>query len=192
MKFKIAVLGSLLLPLMSSICVAEAGKLGMGLLVGEPTGFSAKYWLSDKAAVDGGLALHYGYHDHYYCDGDYYRRYGYYDGPCSDRRLRFQMHGDFLWHFDLPANLPGRLPFNFGLGARLITPYTEVGLRIPLGISYLFDNLPLDIFAELAPVFVFAPYTGGDLDGGVGARFYFGGPPTSTSAPTRRSRRSRG
>jgi hypothetical protein len=171
----------------TAIC-AETGKLGLGVMVGQPTGVNVKYWLTDKTAIDGGLGLRYGYHDRHFCDDDYYRRHGYYPNDCSDRESRLQIHADYLWHFDLPANLPGRLPFNVGVGARIVTPYTEFGMRIPLGVSYLFDNIPLDVFCELAPVIQLAPFSGLDLDGGVGARFYFGGPPAAGGHSSRHRR----
>ena len=179
MRIRIVALAFILQGLALAPTWADAGKLGLGVELGQPFGISAKYWVSDQAAIDGGLGGHYGHHAHHYCDDDFYYRHGYYDDGCSDSYVRLDLHSDFLWHFDLPANLPGRLPVYIGAGARLITPYTEVGLRIPLGITYLFDNVPIDLFAEIVPVFVFAPYAAGDLDGGVGIRFYFGGPATT-------------
>ena len=188
MRARVIALGLILQGMALAPSWAEAGKLGLGIVLGEPFGISAKYWLSDQAAIDGGIGARYGHHDHYYCDDAFYRGHGYYDDHCEDRTSRLEVHSDFLWHFDLPVNLPGRLPVYIGAGARLVTPDTEFGLRIPIGITYLFDNVPIDLFAELAPVFVIAPYSDGDLDGGVGVRYYFGGPSTAAPRPTHRRR----
>lgn len=45
--------------------------LGIGLMVGEPTGFSLKYWTSESNALDGGLAWSLGPNDGLYVHGDY-------------------------------------------------------------------------------------------------------------------------
>ena len=49
---------------------------------------------------------------------------------------------------------------------------SQAGLRLPLGLSYLM-NQTYRIFAEIVPVVRFAPDTGGDVDGGIGVRYYF-------------------
>src|SRR5882672_5942427 len=65
------------------------GDFGLGAMFGAPTGLSMKYWYSSSAALDGGLAWHFG-------DDD-----------------RFQIHADHLWHIPVAAlAVPnGRLPF---------------------------------------------------------------------------------
>lgn len=49
----------------------------------------------------------------------------------------------------------------------------EFGIRIPVGLAYLFADIPVDIFAELAPVVNITSDTGFDLTGGIRARYYF-------------------
>ena len=130
----------------------QARDFGVGAILGSPTGFSLKYWLTDTTAVDGAFAWHFGDHN------------------------RFQFHADHLWHIRLPeVNVPdGRLPFYVGAGLRVISgPDAEAGVRIPLGLSYLLSKAPLEFFAEIVPVIDFAPDTEADLDGGIGVRYYF-------------------
>ena len=68
----------------------------------------------------------------------------------------------------------GRLPVYFGLGLRVLAGgHAQAGIRLPLGLSYLADRAPVEVFAELVPVLKFAPDTGGDVEGGVGVRYYF-------------------
>jgi hypothetical protein len=89
---------------------------------------------------------------------------------------RFQIHSDALWHFLAPnLKIPeGMLTPYLGLGLRVLAgDHSQAGIRIPLGVSYLFGSAPLEAFAELAPVAEFAPDSGLDIDGGVGLRFYF-------------------
>jgi hypothetical protein len=128
------------------------GNFGVGAILGAPTGFSAKYWATEMLAFDGAAAWHF-----------------------SDDS-RFQIHSDALWHFMIP-NMKvseGILPGYLGLGLRVLAgDHPEAGIRIPVGLSYLFGSAPLEAFAEIAPVARFAPDSGIGLDGGVGLRFYF-------------------
>jgi len=70
----------------------------------------------------------------------------------------------------------GKLPLYFGGGARILFKRHEddrFGLRAPVGLAYMFDNVPVDIFAELAPTLDLAPGTRFSVYGGIGARYYF-------------------
>jgi hypothetical protein len=126
--------------------------LGVGVVLGAPTGLTAKYWMTDMLAFDGAVAWHFG-------DDD-----------------RFQIHSDALWHFMVPnLTVPeGTLPLYVGMGLRVLAgDHSEAGIRIPFGVSYLLAHAPLEFFAEIAPVVEFAPDTDAGVDGGVGLRFYF-------------------
>jgi hypothetical protein len=130
------------------------GKLGAGVMVGEPTGMSLKYWLNDTLALDG--AIGWSFHD----NTDLY------------------MQSDVLWHnFDLIPVPQGRLPLYFGVGGlvrvRDNNNDNQVGVRAPVGLSYMFDNVPVDIFVEIAPAIDFAPDVRGEITGGVGIRYWF-------------------
>ena len=130
----------------------QPGDFGVGAMFGAPTGLSLKYWFTESMAVDGALAWHFG-------DDD-----------------RFQIHADHLWHIPIPGwNVPnGRLPVYIGAGLRVIAgDHSEAGIRIPLGLSYLVANAPVEVFAEIVPIVEFAPETSGELDGAVGIRYYF-------------------
>jgi len=134
---------------------SESGRFGAGIIVGEPTGASLKYWLNDTMAVDG--AFGWSFHD----DSDFY------------------LHSDVLWHnFDLIPVSQGRLPVYFGVGGlvrfRDNNEDNQVGIRVPVGLSYMpDDNLPVDIFAEIGPAIDIAPDVQGEVTGGVGIRYWF-------------------
>jgi hypothetical protein len=130
------------------------GKFGAGLIVGEPTGASLKYWFNDLVAIDGAIGL--SLHDH------------------SDLYL----HSDILWHnFDLIPVSQGKAPVYFGVGGLLRFRNSgeddQFGIRVPVGVSYLFDNAPVDIFAEIGPALDLTPAVRGEVTGGVGIRFWF-------------------
>jgi hypothetical protein len=135
-------------------------QFGIGIIAGEPTGLSVKYWLDDTQAIDGAAAWS-------FWDDD-----------------GFQLHADYLWHnFDLidAGGVEGKLPVYYGVGARLKFEEdngkgddgdTVFGIRVPLGISYLFEQGRLDVFAEIVPVLDLAPDVDLDLQLAVGLRFY--------------------
>jgi len=133
--------------------INEAGNFGLGPLIGEPTGLSVKYWLSDKMAIDGGAAWS-------FVDPD-----------------GFQLHADFLFHkFDLFHISDGSLPLYFGAGGRV--KFVEhgdnrAGLRGPVGVSYFIPKSRVELFAEVAPVLDLAPTTTLEWNGGIGLRVYF-------------------
>jgi hypothetical protein len=134
-----------------------AHRFGAGVILGEPTGASLKYWLNDTMAIDGAIGA--SFNDDNDDDSDFY------------------LHSDILWHnFDLLKVPKGQLPVYFGVGALVRFRDDEdnqVGVRIPVGLSYMFDNLPIDIFAEIAPAIDVAPDVQGEITGGIGIRFWF-------------------
>jgi hypothetical protein len=132
----------------------NSGKFGAGIILGEPTGVSLKYWLSDVMAVDGAA------------------------GWSTADHTDFYLHGDILWHkFDWITVPQGRLPFYFGIGGlvriRDDNNDNQVGIRAPIGLSYMFDREPIDIFVEIGPAIDIAPSVRGDITGGIGIRYWF-------------------
>ena len=49
----------------------------------------------------------------------------------------------------------------------------KLGARIPVGLEYLFEDIPLGAFFELVPVLNLTPDTDFDLEAGAGIRFFF-------------------
>jgi hypothetical protein len=145
----------------------EANKtFGAGLELGSPSGLNGKYFLSRDQALDFGI----GYLGHYYYD-----RYG------------ANLYLDYLWH---PVSLVSaeafELPLYFGIGGRIWDFGDDrandhgfaLGARVPLGVSFDFNNVPLDVFVQLtfvADFFIdYGPhrfYPG--IDGSIGIRYWF-------------------
>jgi hypothetical protein len=143
---------------------------GLGLMLGAPTGLTGKYFLSGDTAIDFGIGA-----------------IGYYRG-----RDGLHLHADFLWHpVTLAKAEPFWLPLYFGVGGRFFsfdddiddndiddTEGFALGVRAPVGIAMDFNNVPLDVFFELALVvdFLFDYYDDGvdvDLNGAIGLRYWF-------------------
>lgn len=127
---------------------------GIGVQLGEPFGVNGKYWVNDCMALDAAA------------------------GWSPAGHSAGEIHGDFLIHdFDLLKPSQGRLPVYVGAGmlARFRTDNRGNlgGFRLPLGVSYMFDNSPVDVFAEIAPEIIVAPFTRGGFGGAVGVRFWF-------------------
>jgi hypothetical protein len=149
--------------LISWSATAQAGDFGLGIMIGEPTGLSGKLWLSPKSAVDAGLAWSF-------------------QGDGS-----FHLHLDYLLHdFKLIPVDKGKLPLYYGIGGRfLIHDHNKwwdehhndndvhIGLRIPVGLEYIFTGDKVGIFLEIAPVLDLAPDTDLDFNGGIGVRYFF-------------------
>lgn len=128
------------------------GGTGLGVMVGEPTGLSAKTWVSGNTALDLGLAWS-------FVD----------DGAAH-------LHGDYLFHnfgaFDVDR---GALPVYYGIGLRAIfrDDDARLGLRVPVGVDYIFSGSRADLFFELAPLLDLTPETEFRLNGAAGMRYFF-------------------
>ena len=152
-------------------------RFGIGLELGAPTGLSGKYFLGGQVAVQGGV-------------GVIRQWYRYEDA--------LHAHAELVWH---PAVIHRSravtIPLHLGVGARLLDEEgycwdgnswfrcdndTHLGIRAPIGVSFLLGNVPMDIFVELAMVIDVLEFDDNDymhdhdragLDGVMGARYYF-------------------
>ena len=133
-------------------CLAQ-GKFGIGIIVGEPTGVSAKIWLGQRSAID--LAAAWSFAD----------------------EEALHLHGDYVKHFfDLIDVSKGSLPLYVGIGGRVKFGENDdfIGVRIPVGLAYLFEGIPLDVFLEVVPLLDVAPDTEFTLNAAIGVRYFFG------------------
>ena len=140
--------------------------VGLGLILGEPSGVTGKFWTSKTNAVDAGLAYSF--------------------------NSFVLIYGDYLWHFfNALENAPSAkdvAPYVGVGGAFFISSesnrkseslFTDsgsvgLGLRIPLGLEWTPSSVPIGVFLEIAPGIGFIPSTYGFFQGGIGVRYYFG------------------
>lgn len=138
----------------------DKGTFGVGIIVGEPLGVTAKLYLTDDRAVQAAV-------------GSAFIGGG------------LQFHGDYVFH---PYILQSRdsfvLPFYVGPGVRLID-YSNgrdsnafaLGVRGVAGLLFDFNAVPLDAFFEVAPVLEYKFSDGAgfqlSLNVGAGIRYYF-------------------
>jgi hypothetical protein len=128
-------------------------QLGLGVTLGEPTGVNGKYFLDKYNALDLGF------------------------GWTLDSDHDFHLYADYLYHiYSLIDSGSGETPVYFGVGARVVFrdhKDNKAGFRFPLGLEHLFESVSLSVFGEIVPIFNVSPNARFNLEGVVGARFYF-------------------
>jgi hypothetical protein len=130
--------------------------LGVGVIVGEPTGISIKYRNFPIMGIAWSIE------NHLHLHADYWISHRSLSGPVS-------------WYWGVGGKITFFDKGNEGVGN--LDPeddkeYTGVGVRVPVGLQYYI--LPeLELFAEIVPGFAFLPGTDFELEGGIGARYYF-------------------
>lgn len=136
-------------------------EIGVGIFLGQPTGFDLKVDLARRSALD--VVVGWEYFDD---DG----RDGY-------------AHLTYLVNL---ANVRGRsvfVPFRIGIGGVVsggdgrFGDELDVGVRAPFEIGFRFRRTPLEIYGELALRLTLLDDNDNDddidVDGGIGLRFYF-------------------
>ena len=104
----------------------EREKIGLGGILGEPTGLTSKFMFNNTSGIDAGV------------------------GWETSADNEFHIYGSYPYHLYDITNLPkGYLSLYFGASLRHI--YREkkddkFGVRISLGIEYLFENVFLGAF----------------------------------------------
>ena len=134
------------------VSVAQERGFGLGVIIGEPTGISAKLWTSPVNAFDFAI------------------------GWSTRKGSQTDFHMDYLWHSFEAIHSSERFPLYYGFGGRIITGAgndASVAIRGVFGITWMPHNTPIDIFLEVAPTLQLTSSTGLSIDAGIGARFYF-------------------
>lgn len=124
---------------------------GIGVILGEPTGISAKGWTSLRNAIDVGAAWSFRH------------------------RGSFHLHAGYLWHFPNVIQSSERFVLYTGPGGRLAAGRGTgiFGFRAVGGFAWWPRSVPLDLFLEIAPIIDLAPATELSVNGGIGVRYFF-------------------
>ncbi len=138
---------------------AQDSGMGAGVVLGEPTGLSAKLWLSKESAVDFAAAW------------SFYRS----DDEGKNDEGALYLHADYLHHFFGVIDVrEGKLVPYIGIGGKVaFSDDFYMGVRFPLGLAYMFRKVPLDLFLELSPSLIIFPGTAFDAGAGLGIRYWF-------------------
>lgn len=153
--FSITLLVGIMMALTPDTVKAQAngngGNLGLGIMLGEPTGISIKSWNNNRSAFDIGAAWSF-----------------------AGNNDAIHLHADYLLHKWLNVD-KGALAFYYGIGARVVLsdPDAKAGVRVPFGLNYIIPDSRVDVFAEVVPILNLTPNTDFDGNGAIGIRYYF-------------------
>lgn len=130
---------------------AEERGFGLGVIIGEPCGLSFKNWIGNKTAVSWGVAW----------------------SIVHSGSLHF--HADYLIHNHRLIQVPEvKLFLYYGVGGRLKTRHHDrIGVRFPVGLCYVFEKIPLDVYLDIVPLLDLTPDRGTELMIGFGFIYYF-------------------
>lgn len=155
---------SLLLAFAFGLCVLGASGrahaqasdgFGLGLILGDPTGVSAKGFVSETNAIDGAIGF----------------------GVLGGDSLH--IHADYLWHFDIKRWASAGLDLHLGVGPKLGFRDKKrdsdvlIGARGPIGLTVRFTEAPFDVFVEVAAGLWIVEKVGFDVDAAIGGRYWF-------------------
>jgi hypothetical protein len=151
---KTMVLTTLLVVALGGVAEAKPrGNVGLGIIVGEPTGIDLKVFVGEANAIEGAVA--------WSLSGD----------------NEFHIQVDYLYHFyEWIKVSKGSLPVFLGVGGRIALRDNQddlFGVRIPVGLAYEFAEGIFDVFGEIVPVLNLTPDTDFDFEGAIGLRFWF-------------------
>ncbi len=139
----------------TQIAIAQDRGLGVGAAIGGPDGMSYKYWLGGSAALSGLVSF-----------------------AISENNSRFYTHLDILNHkfYDELDWDVGRMFYYYGggFGFEWIewTNDNIFMLRLPSGIGFNFNDMPVGLFLELAPTVDVSPEFHLHFNGNIGFRYF--------------------
>ena len=131
---------------------SQKDDFGMGVILGNPTSLSLKYWTGNANAIDASIGYRYG------STNDLY------------------LNADFLFHLWAIHKDEGLIRFYFGAGAGLgFISDLSFSVRIPVGAALFLSKIPLELFAEIVPTLqiIGVGNTRFRMEGYIGARWYF-------------------
>lgn len=129
---------------------------GLGAIVGEPTGLTAKAFITREHA----LQVH---------------------AAWDFTDSAFDIILDYLFHIDAFVldtdfiDLPLYVGAGLKIGQEVAQPTARVffGVRAVIGIAAEFTTMPMEVFFEAAPVLGITPKIRADVDAGIGIRYFF-------------------
>lgn len=150
---------------------AAGSDVGIGFVLGNPSGLSAKLPAGPINAFHLILAYNQnrGWGNRGWDGSDCY------NNNYNDCNGRLYLGGDYVWYnYNAIPVSKGRLPFYYGPGVwTSVSDDAGVGIRFALGLEYQFATAPFDIFVEIAPGVRVIPNTNGYVSSGLGGRFFF-------------------
>lgn len=149
--------------ILTSLCLISmnlfAGDLGLGFVLGAPTGISGNYMLGTKNSIDAAIAFD--------LNGD------------SNSHIQ----STYLFRFPQTIKLEQvLLGWFWGLGGKYRTEKDKdnkeegnyrLGVRSSIGANHEFTQYPIELFSEVSITMNVLPKTDADFGVGIGFRYYF-------------------
>jgi hypothetical protein len=141
----------LLILLITSVGISQSRGLGLGLMIGEPTGINCKGWVTPSGAIQVGIGW-----------------------PSTSHKGGTAIAAEYLWHSHVFHSRES-FPLYYGLGAifSLNNGTNTFGARGAFGIAWWPHGSSFDIFLELNPTLYFQPSSTFEFDFGFGVRYFF-------------------
>ncbi len=143
-------------------CEANPTPFGLGAAIGDPSGLALKLWLDQNPsrALDAMLAWN------------------------TSTTTSFYFHGDYLVHDAniIKVKLPHPINIYYGGGFlfknqvknnKTKTNESVIGIRAPIGLSYLLSDPRFEFFGELGGNLEIIPNTNVSINFNLGVRYFF-------------------
>lgn len=146
------VLLSILMTVFAAGASAQDGRFGLGIQVGNPTGVTGKHHF-------GGRPLFI----------DWAVGFSLFEGRGLNTHL------DFLWQPNITTFDRAKMDLYFGVGPQLFAHNDDlwIGVRAPLGLDFVFDRVPIEVFVEVAAGLWIIEDVDFNIDAGAGFRWWF-------------------
>ncbi len=143
----------------------SSNTLGVGLTLFNPTGITAKYLMDDKLSLEGSLGFTGRDRTHIH-------------GVLTYNLVKLSSSSRFFLYAGAGLVLEERrhkeenFHFRGFRGGETSTSWAP-GLRVPIGLSFFADSVPLEFFGEVNLNLFFGSRSGSDIGLAVGGRYYF-------------------
>lgn len=168
MRLSLAAVSLFVLLFMALPATAQPTGVGLGAQIATsndgrapaPVGLSLKTWINDRQAVTGATS---------FLVAD--------EEPFSPQSF-WILEGNYLFHnFQAVSVEEGDLGLYLGPGVQFTINEdadNDLAFRAPLGLNYIFEGTPADIFVEIAPTLQITDPTVLRFDGAIGFRYFLG------------------
>lgn len=137
--------------LFACVSYSQGSEMGVGLIIGKPTGITGKGWVTTSGAIHVGIGW-----------------------PSLDSHGGTALSAEYLWHSHVFRSRE-RFPIFYGVGGFFgVAGGTDIiAARGVLGIAWWPRSSNFDIFLQLMPALYFEPTSEFDFDFALGVRYFF-------------------
>ena len=147
---RLALCAVLMVLLLVGAVAAQQREWGAGIILGEPTGLSAKLGGGHDTALDAALAWSFA------------------------GKNAVHVHADYLLPAPFFDTEGTAFSLYYGLGGRLkLQKSSKIGVRLPFGVEWTATGTPIAFFGELVPLLDLLPDTEFGLNAAIGIRYFF-------------------